>query len=72
MLYELMCDGHPPYPGSRPMVGEKLIDPRTMRPDLSDASAEFLFRACAADRADRFATAKEMKSALEAARQENV
>ena len=22
MLYELLCDGHHPYPGSRPMVGE--------------------------------------------------
>ena len=68
MLYELLCDGHHPYPGSRPMVGEKVIDPRTIRPELSDAIAEFLLKACAADRADRFTTAKEMKSALEAAR----
>ena len=36
MLYELLCDGHHPYPGSRPMVGEPVIDPRTIRPDLSD------------------------------------
>ena len=68
MLYELLCDGHHPYPGSRPMVGEKVIDPRTIRPELRNAIAEFLLKACAADRADRFATAKEMKSALEAAR----
>jgi uncharacterized protein (TIGR02653 family) len=68
MLYELLCDGHHPYPGSRPMVGEQVIDPRTIRPELSDAIAEFLLKACAADRADRFTTAKEMKSALEAAR----
>jgi hypothetical protein len=68
MLYELLCDGHHPYPGSRPMVGEQMIDPRTIRPELSDAIAEFLLKACAADRADRFTTAKEMKSALEAAR----
>jgi uncharacterized protein (TIGR02653 family) len=68
MLYELLCDGHHPYPGSRPMVGEQVIDPRTIRPDLSDAIAEFLLKACAADRANRFATAKEMKSALEATR----
>ena len=50
------------------MVGEQVIDPRTIRPDLSDAIAEFLLKACAADRADRFTTAREMKSALEAAR----
>jgi uncharacterized protein (TIGR02653 family) len=68
MLYELLCDGHHPYPGSRPMVGEKVIDPRTIRPGLSDAIAEFMLKACAADRADRFTTAKEMKSALEEAR----
>jgi uncharacterized protein (TIGR02653 family) len=68
MLYELLCDGHHPYPGSRPMVGEKVIDPRTIRPELSDAITEFLLKACAADRVDRFTTAKEMKSALEAAR----
>jgi serine/threonine protein kinase len=68
MLYELLCDGDHPYPGSRPMVGEKVIDPRTIRPELSDAIVQFLLKACAAERADRFATAKEMKSALEAAR----
>jgi predicted Ser/Thr protein kinase len=68
MLYELLCDGHHPYPGSRPMVGEKVIDPRTMRPDLSDAIAEFLLKACASDRGDRFTTAKAMKGALEVAR----
>jgi hypothetical protein len=67
MLYELLCDGRHPYPGS-PMVGEKVIDPRTIRPELSDAIAEFLLKACAGDRADRFTTAREMKSALEASR----
>ena len=68
MLYELLCNGHHPYPGSRPMVREQVIDPRTIRPELSDAIAEFLLKACAADRANRFTTAQEMKSALEAAR----
>ena len=71
MLHELLCDGHHPYPGSRPMVGEKVIDPRTIRPGLSDGIAEFLLRACAAGRADCFTTAKrdeEMKSVLEVAR----
>jgi uncharacterized protein (TIGR02653 family) len=67
MLYEMLCDGHHPYPGARPMVGEKVIDPRTIRPELTNAIAEFLLKACAADREDRFTTAKEMKSALEAA-----
>ena len=68
MLYELLCGGHHPYPGSRPMVGEKVIDPRTIRPELSDAIAEFLLKACAGDRTDRYTTAEEMKSALEAVR----
>ena len=50
------------------MVGEQVIDPRTIRPDMTDRLADFLIKACASDRAERFATAQEMKSALEAAR----
>lgn len=65
LLYELLCDGRHPYPASRPMVGEAVIDPRTVRPDLAPQMAEFLRKACAPDRVDRFATAREMKVALE-------
>ena len=28
MLYELLCNGQHPYPNSRPMVDEPIIDPR--------------------------------------------
>ena len=34
MLYELLCNGQHPYPGSQPMAGEPVIDPRTIRSDL--------------------------------------
>ena len=64
MLYELLCNGQHPYPGSKPTVGESVIDPRTIRPDLDSALAEFLVKACAPYRSERFATAQEMKDAL--------
>ena len=64
MLYELLCNGQHPYPGSRPMVGESVIDPRTIRSDLDTGVAEFLMKACAPYRGERFATATEMKDAL--------
>jgi uncharacterized protein (TIGR02653 family) len=64
MLYQLLCNGHHPYPGSRPMVGEQVIDPRTNRSDIKTGLAEFLVRACAPDRADRFTTAAEMDADL--------
>lgn len=68
MLYQLLCDGQHPYPGSKPMVGDNVIDPRVIRRDLSDSLAEFLIKACSSDRKDRYSTATEMKAALEAAR----
>jgi serine/threonine protein kinase len=64
MLYELLCDGQHPYPNSQPMIGETVIDPRTIRSGLDSDLAEFLIRACAPDRADRFSTAAEMRLAL--------
>ena len=67
-LYELLCDGQHPYPGSRPMGGIEPRDPRQFRSDLSDPLAEFLIRACGPERDERFRTAAEMKAALEAAR----
>jgi uncharacterized protein (TIGR02653 family) len=68
MLYELLCNGHHPYPHSQPMVGEAVIDPRSIRPDMEDLLAEFLVKACASDRSERFGTAIEMRDALMAAR----
>jgi serine/threonine protein kinase len=64
LLYQLLCDGQHPYPNSRPMVDEPVIDPRTFRPDLNPALAEFLVKACASANVDRFSTAAEMQLAL--------
>ena len=68
MLYELLCNGHHPYPGSKPMVAEAVVDPRTIRPDLSEGIAEFLVKACAPYSDERYATAQEMEDALAALR----
>jgi serine/threonine protein kinase len=64
ILYELLCDGHHPYPNARPMVDEPVIDPRKIRPDIRTNLAEFLIKACAPAKADRFSTAAEMRNAL--------
>ena len=64
MLYELLCNGQHPYPGSRPMVGESVIDPSTIRSDLTRRLAAFLVKACAPYRSERFATAQEMRDGL--------
>jgi hypothetical protein len=68
LLYELLCDGHHPYPGSNPTVGESVIDPRTIRSDLPAKLAEFLIKSCAHYCDQRFSTALEMKEALYAVR----
>ena len=64
LLYELLTDGAHPYSNSTPMLDEDVIDPRAKRPDLSEGIAEFLVKACAPYRADRYQTAAEMKAAL--------
>jgi serine/threonine protein kinase len=64
LLYQLLCDGHHPYPNAMPMVDEPVIDPRTIRSDLNPDLAEFLIKACAPIRADRFSAAPEMQIAL--------
>lgn len=64
MLYEMLCNGQHPYPGSKPMVGEAVVDPRTIRPDMAPELGEFLVKACAPYRNERFSTAQEMKDAL--------
>ena len=69
ILYELLCDGHP-YPNARPMVDEPVIDPRKIRPDLTPDLAEFLIKACAPAKAERFPTAAEMRDALRLVRAE--
>jgi hypothetical protein len=46
------------------MLDEPVIDPKTFRPDLNPALAEFLIKACASANADRFSTAAEMQLAL--------
>ncbi len=68
LLYQLLCNGHHPFPHAMPTVGGPVIDPRTIRADLSPELTEFLIRACAASRADRFATAADMRLALRKAR----
>ncbi len=64
LLYELLCNGHHPFPNAMPMVDEPVIDPRTIRSDLSPDLAEFLIKACAPASVDRFSTAAEMQLAL--------
>jgi Protein kinase domain len=64
LLYRLLCNGHHPFPNAMPMTGEPVTDPRTIRPDLNPGLAEFLIKACAPAKADRFATAADMRLAL--------
>jgi serine/threonine protein kinase len=64
VLYQLLCDGQHPYPNSKPMVAEPVIDPRTIRFDLNPDLAEFLIKACASDNVGRFPVAVEMQLAL--------
>jgi serine/threonine protein kinase len=70
ILYELLCDGQHPYPHARPMVDEPVIDPRKIRPDLRADLAEFLIKACAPGKAERFSTAAQMRDALRKIRAE--
>lgn len=65
MLYELLCNGEHPYVNAIPRAGESVIDPRTLRSDLGPELAEFLLKACAPYRTQRFGTAREMHVALE-------
>jgi uncharacterized protein (TIGR02653 family) len=64
MLYELLSNGHHPYPGSTPTASESVIDARTIRSDLNSELAEFLIKACAPLTSERFSTAAEMQLAL--------
>jgi serine/threonine protein kinase len=64
LLYQLLGDGHHPFPNAMPMIDVPVIDPRTIRSDLGPDLAAFLLQACAPTRADRFATAAQMQLAL--------
>jgi Protein kinase domain len=64
VLYQLLCNGHHPYPNAMPTVEGPVIDPRITRSDLGPELAEFLLRACAPGSADRFTTAADMQRAL--------
>jgi serine/threonine protein kinase len=64
LLYQLLCNGHHPFPNGMPLAGKPVIDPRTIRPDLSPELAEFLISACAPASVDRFSTAAEMQLTL--------
>jgi Protein tyrosine and serine/threonine kinase len=68
LLYQLLCDGHHPFPHAMPVIGEAVIDPRTIRADIHPDLAGFLIRACAPARIDRFGTAADMRLALRAIR----
>jgi len=64
LLYQLLCDGHHPFPYAIPVAAGPVIDPRTIRSDLGPDLAEFLIKACAPTSADRFSAAAEMQLAL--------
>ena len=64
LLYRLLCDGHHPFPHAMPVAGAPVTDPRAIRSDLNPDLAGFLLRACAPARAERFATAADMRLAL--------
>jgi Protein kinase domain len=64
LLYQLLCNGHHPFPNAMPMIDEPVTDPRTIRSDLNPVLAAFLIQACAPASADRFSTAADMRLAL--------
>lgn len=69
-LYQLICDGHHPYPQRRPLLDLEPTDPHNHRTDIDQNLAAFLVKACAPEREARFQTAAKMKGALEAVRDE--
>ena len=64
LLYQLLCNGHHPFPNAIPTVDGPVTDPGTIRSDLSPDLAGFLIKACAPASVDRFSTAAEMQRAL--------
>jgi serine/threonine protein kinase len=68
LLYQLLCNGHHPFPNAMPMADEPVTDPREVRLDLNPDLAGFLIKACAPASADRFPTAADMQLALRSIR----
>jgi hypothetical protein len=64
LLYQLLCNGHHPFPDAMPMADEPVTDPRAIRSDLDPDLAGFLIKACAPASVDRFSTAADMQLAL--------
>ena len=64
LLYQLLCNGHHPFPNAMPTVGKPVTDPTAIRRDLNPDLATVLIQACAPASADRFATAADMRLAL--------
>jgi hypothetical protein len=64
LLYQLLCNGHHPFPNAMPKVDESVTDPRMFRSDLTPDLAEFLIKICAPTSVDRFSTAADMQLAL--------
>jgi serine/threonine protein kinase len=64
LLYQLLCNGHHPFPDAMPTVDQPVTDPKAVRRDLDSDLAAFLVRACAPVSVDRFATAADMRLAL--------
>jgi protein tyrosine kinase len=68
LLYQLLCNGHHPFPNAMPALSQPVTDPRTIRPDLNSGLAEFLIKACEPANTERFSTAAEMLTALRSIR----
>jgi uncharacterized protein (TIGR02653 family) len=68
VLFELLCNGNHPYNAAKPMTSGEMIPPSRFRPDLDSELSAFLMKACAPDRARRFATAGEMRDGLRGVR----
>ena len=64
LLYQLLCNGHHPFPDAMPTVNMPVTDPKAVRRDLDPDLAAFLIRACAPVSVNRFATAADMRLAL--------
>ena len=68
VLYLLVCHEHP-YENWEPRLGRQPRDPRAFRTELPAEFADFLVKACAPERQERFVSASEMRAALKAASQ---
>jgi serine/threonine protein kinase len=64
VLFQLLCNGHHPYPNAMPRPGSVVTDPRAFRSDLGPDLSDFLIKACAPTSGGRFATAEKMRLAL--------